>query len=156
MSTSNRVSHVIPQTVIDQVAEKLKECTIALEPYLTGLTEEERQQLFKMGNKTVATVQKVQSYIETNPEFIPSYMNKDEFAKDVKVVTQLTPLQNVAYQLASDLDDTRMLAGSEAVAEALIYYGSVREAAKRGITQSKPIYEELSERFTQRNKPKPE
>lgn len=47
MSTSNRVSHVIPQTVIDQVAEKLKECTIALEPYLTGLTEEERQDFLK-------------------------------------------------------------------------------------------------------------
>lgn len=107
-----------------------------------------------MGNKTVATVQKVESYIETNPEFIPSYMNKDEFAKDIKVVTQLTPLQNVAYQLASDLR-YKNASGSEAVAEALIYYGSLeRSCQKRDSAVETYLYEELSERFTQRNKPK--
>ncbi|MGV9004656.1 hypothetical protein [Flavobacterium sp.] len=154
MSISNRMSEVIPQAVIDDVITKLTDCRTALEPYVMGLTEEERQTLFKMGDKTVATVQKVQSYIITNPELMPTYMNKVEFAKDVTVVTQLTPLQNMAYQLASDLDDTRMLAGSEALAEALIYYGSVKEAAKRGIPQAKPIYEELKERFTRRGTPK--
>lgn len=155
MSISNRVSEEIPQGVIDSVTDKLNSCRAELEPYVVGLTDEERQELFKMGNKTVATVQKVQSYLITNPELKPSYMNAVEFNKDVVVVTQLTPLQNMAYQLASDLDDTRMLAGSEALAEALIYYGSVKEASKRGIVQAKPIYDELSERFTQRNKPKP-
>lgn len=156
MDSSNRVSEEIPQAIIDSVTDKLNSCREELKPYMFGLTAEERQELFKMGNKTVATVQKVQSYIVTNPEFIPGYMQADEFTKDVVVVTQLTPLQNMAYQLASDLDDTRMLAGSEALAQALIYYGSVNEASKRGILQAKPIYDELRERFTQRNKPKPE
>lgn len=154
MSLSNRISEEIPAAVIADVAAKLKECRTALEPYLFGLTEKERQELFKMGNKTVATVQKVKSYTDTNPEFIPSYMQTNEFDKDAEVVNQLTPLHNVAFQLASDLDDTRMLAGSEALAEALIYYGSVREAATKGIPQAKPIYADLKERFSQRNKPK--
>jgi hypothetical protein len=156
MSISNRVSETIPQAVIDDVTQKLKECRIALEPYLTGITDQERQDLFKMGNKTVATVQKVQSYVETNPEFIPSYMQTAEFNKDVTLTSVLTPLHNVAFQLASDLDDTRMLAGSEALAEALIYYGAVREASNKGILQAKPIYDDLKERFTKRNRPKPE
>ena len=155
MSISNRVSEVIPDAVIIDVTKKLNECKIALEPYLIGLTEKERQDLFKMGNKTVATVQKVKSYTDTNPEFVPTYMQTAEFDKDATVVTQLTPIQNVAFQLASDLDDTRMLSGSEALAEALIYYGSVREAANRGIPQAKPIYADLKERFTKRNNPKP-
>jgi hypothetical protein len=154
MSISNRISEVIPDTVIIEVTKKLNDCRIALAPYLIGLTEKERQDLFKMGNKTVATVQKVKSYTDTNPEFVPTYMQTAEFDKDVAVVTQLTPMQNVAFQLASDLDDTRMLSGSEALAEALIYYGSVREAANRGIPQAKPIYADLKERFSQRNKPK--
>lgn len=153
MDSSNRVSEEIPQEIINEVTEKLTICRTLLEPYLFGLTAEERQELFKMGNKTVATVQKVQSYVVTNPEFVPGYMQTDEFTKDVVVVTQLTPLQNMAYQLASDLDDTRMLAGSEALAEALMYYSSVRDAARRGIPQSKPIYDELKERFTKRNRP---
>ena len=156
MSVSNRVNEVIPQEVIDDVTKKLNDCRVALAPYLLGLTEQERQDLFKMGNKTVATVQKVQSYVLTNPDFIPSYMQTAEFGKDVTVTSVLTPLHNVALQLASDMDDTRMLAGSEALSEALIYYGSVREASNRGIPQAKPIYDDLRQRFTKRNRPIPE
>lgn len=156
MSISNRISEEIPAAVIADVTTKLNDCRIALAPYLIGITEKERQELFKMGNKTVATVQKVKMYTNTNPEFIPSYMQTNEFDKDATVVAQLSPLHSVAFQLASDLDDTRMLAGSEALAEALIYYGAVREAANKGIVQAKPIYDELKERFTKRNTPKPE
>ncbi len=156
MSVSNRVNEVIPQAVLDEVTAKLNDCRLVLAPYLLGLTEQERQNLFKMGDKTVATVQKVLSYVKTNPEFAPSYMQTTEFEKDVTVASELTPLHNVALQLASDMDDTRMLAGSEALAEALIYYGSVREASKRGIPQAKPIYDDLRGRFTKRNRPIPE
>jgi hypothetical protein len=156
MSISNRVSEVIPEAVITEVTNKLNECRIALAPYLLGLTEQERQDLFKMGNKTIATVQKVQSYVQTNPDFIPSYMQTNEFEKDVAVASVLTPLHNVALQLASDMDDTRMLAGSEALAEALIYYGSVREASSRGIAQAKPIYDDLVQRFVKKRKKKDE
>ena len=156
MSTSNRISEEIPAAVIEDITRKLNDCRIALAPYLLGLTEKERQDLFKMGNKTVATVQKVESYVTTNPEFIPSYMQTGEFGKDVTITSQLTPLYNVAFQLASDMDDTRMLAGSEALAEALVYYGSVREAANRGVAQAKPIYDDLRARFTKRNRPTPE
>lgn len=39
-----------------------------------------------MGDKTVATVQKVKSYLE----FTPAYMDKGEFLKDEALVTGLT------------------------------------------------------------------
>jgi hypothetical protein len=52
-----------------------------------GLTVKERKTLFKLGKKTVSTVQKTKSYVDTNPEFIPFYMNKSEFLKNEKVVT---------------------------------------------------------------------
>lgn len=120
----------------------------ALVSYIFRETKKEHQKLFKMGNKTVATVQKVKSYTETNPEFIPSYMQTAEFDMDVEVVSQLSPMHNIAFQLASDMDDTRMLAGSEALGEAMFYYGSARETAKKGIPQAKPIYEDLRARFT--------
>ena len=152
MSTSNRISNVIPADVILEVTTKLNECKVALAPYLFALTEKERHDLFKMGDKTVATVQKVKSYIDTNPEFAPSYMQTAEFIKDEAVVTALTPLQNIALQLFTDIDDTRLLAGSEALSEAMFYYGSVREAANKGVTNAKPIYDDLSQRFSKKAK----
>jgi hypothetical protein len=148
MSTQNQISIEIPETVIVNVMQKLQECKAALAPYLQGLTAEERQSLFKMGNKTVATVQKTKSYVDTNPEFVPAYMNKEEFLKDEAVVSQLSPIANLATQLATDVEDTVMLSGSEALQMAMLYYGQVKEAQSRGIPTAKPIYEDLKERFT--------
>lgn len=152
MNAKNQISIEIPQAVIDTVTQKLQECKTALSPYLQGLTMEERISLFKMGDKTVATVQKTKSYVDTNPEFVPSYMDKDEFLKDEAVVTVLNPIVNLANQLAADVNDTIMLAGSEALQAVMLYYGQVKEANSKGIVTAKPIYEDLSQRFIKRGK----
>lgn len=147
MSTQNQISIEIPQTVINDVVTKLQECKQQLAPYLQGLTAEDRKKLFKLGDKTVATVIKTRDYITTNPQFIPVYMNVGEFNKDVTLLTQLTPIVNLATQLATDVDDSLMLAGSEALQSALLYYGQIKEAQHKGVATAKPIYEDLSERF---------
>lgn len=150
MSTKNQISVEIPATVIAEVNQKLQDCKTLLAPYLQGLTIDDRETLFKMGDKTVATVQKVKSYMETNPEFAPDYMDKIEFLRDEAVVTGLNPLGNLANQLASDIGDTVMLAGSEALKASMFYYGSTKEAASKGVATAKPIYEDLSQRFVRK------
>lgn len=147
MSAQNQINIEIPQAIIDEVVAKLQECKTALAPYLQGLTAKERQEFFKMGDKTVATVQKTKTYVDTNPEFVPSYMDKPSFLKDVAVVSQLHPIVNLATQLATDADDTLLLAGSEALQSAMLYYGQIREANSKGVPTAKPIYQDLSERF---------
>jgi hypothetical protein len=67
--------------------------------------------------------------------------------KDEQVVSALLPLHSIAYQLATDTDDTRLLTGSEALAEAMFYYGSSREAANIGVVHAKPIDDDLKARF---------
>ena len=154
MSTQNQINVEIPNEVIDSVTKKLSECKEELAPYMQGLTAEERRDLFKMGDKTVATVQKTQSYVETDPEFIPNYMDVREFNSDVTVVNQLKPIEDLVQQLGVDVSDTRMLAGSEALQQALFYYGQVREADSKGVPSSRAIYEDLQPRFSRkRNKP---
>lgn len=66
MSTKNQISVEITQTVIAEVTEKLQECRTLFAPFLQGLTSEEKETIFKMGDKTVATVQKVRDYTEIN------------------------------------------------------------------------------------------
>ncbi|PIF45399.1 hypothetical protein CLU96_2404 [Chryseobacterium sp. 52] len=150
MSTNNQISIEIPQNVLNDVSQKLQECKTLLAPYLQALTAEQRKALFKMGDKTVATVQKVKNYLETNPEFTPVYMDKTEFLKDEAVVTGLDPLGNLAHQLATDIEDTVMLAGSEALVASMLYYGATKEAASKGVATAKPVYEDLKQRFTKK------
>ncbi len=154
MSTKNQISVAIPATVTNSVQEKLQECRALLAPYLQALAPGEKASIFKMGDKTVATVQKVKDYVGTNPEFAPTYMDQPEFLKDEAVVTGLSPLRNLATQLASDLSDTITIAGNEALLASLLYYGTVKEASKKGVATATPIYEDLSKRFTRKNNKK--
>lgn len=150
MSSQNQLAISIPEETIATVLENLQECKNLLQPYLQALTAEERQSIFKMGDKTVATVLKTKDYVATNPQFVPSYMNAAEFVADANVVNQLSPIANLATQLTRNVEDTVMLAGSEALQQALLYYGQVKEAASKGVPSAEPIYNDLKQRFAKK------
>ena len=44
-----------------------------------------------------------------------------------------------------------MLAGSEALMAALLYYGRVKEAAAKGVASAIPIDDDLSKRFSRKS-----
>lgn len=150
MSQSNQVNMEIPQEVVDKVIENLNQIKSDLQPYMHALSNEDRQSLFKMGDKTLSTVLKTQSYTVTNPEFIPNYMDIAAFNQDIVVTNQLRPILDLANQIATDVSDTTMLAGSEALTQALMYYGQVREAESKKVESSRAIYEDLQPRFSRK------
>ena len=147
MATSNQIDIVIPASVITDVTTKLQEIKAAMAPYIFPLTVEQRETLPKMGDKTVAFVQKSLDYSDTNPEYAPGYFDKGELIDDLNATKALAPINGLAQQIASDINDTMMMAGSEAYTMSLVYYNSVKNAAKTGQASAKPIYDDLKERF---------
>ena len=85
-----------------------------------------------MSEKSIAFVNKVETYTNSNPEFAPAFMQVAEFEKDFLLVEELKPLLDICEQLCSNIDDTSMLVGNEAYVAALMYYNSVKMAAKTG------------------------
>ncbi|MDR0557268.1 MAG: hypothetical protein LBG43_05290 [Treponema sp.] len=61
----------------------------------------------------------------------------------------LWTLLNRVQQLEQTLDDTEMIAGSEAYQAALVFYKSVKMAAAQDIPGAKAVYAELKTRFPQ-------
>lgn len=151
---SNEISITIPKQVLDDVLASLTTARTKLAPYLQALTPDERQGILKMKDKSVAFVSSSLDYAESNPEFAPPYLDVPELKKDVKAVTDLNPIEQQAAQLLSLVDDTIMLAGSEAFTAALTYYNSVKTAAKRNVPGAKPIYDDLKVRFEKTSKKK--
>jgi len=121
-------------------------------PVLINLTEEERQTLAKMGDKSVAFVSKNLEYAKQNPHVVPSFLDMPEFEKDVNAVADLSKILKPLRQLVEKLDDTTMQSGSEAYTAALIFYNAVKGAAKAGVPGMKTIYEDLKARFPGRGK----
>ncbi len=152
--TENIISIQIPESDVKQVVEYLGKIQEILKPYLIALLPDERQKMLKMGDKTVSFVEKTLDYVKSNPEFVPSYMNILEFEKDATAVKNLVSMQNPMVQLEQGINDTEMLAGSEAYTAALIYYNSVKQAAKNNVPNAAAIYDDLSKRFDKQGKKK--
>jgi hypothetical protein len=147
MSVENLISIEIPSEKIAKAQDAIKTLENLLREYLISLTAEDRKETPKLGDKNLPFVNKTLDYSVTNPEFVPPYMSVPELRKDIDAVIQLNQLYRPLLQLADQLSDTIMLAGSEAYGATLAYYNSVKQAAKMNVPGAKLIYEELSKRF---------
>jgi len=115
-------------------------------PFLLTLSKAERRKLFKMGDKSVAFVQNSLTAAQNNPEIFPPTFATAEFAKDVAITVVLSEIETLLAQLHSDVEDTLMAFGSEAINQGTDVYGYAKAAVKKkpGL---KPIVEQLGARF---------
>jgi hypothetical protein len=146
MTLTNEIS----VTINDEAMAKIKEglnLIYANLPKLFTLTNDQRHALPKMGDKTLAFVTKSIEYAKQNPDIVPKYLDMAEFDKDVKAVTRLFEVAAPLHKLLEELDDTMLMAGSEAYIASLAFYSALKTAIKSGQTGLKNIYDDLSTRF---------
>ena len=152
MNSSNAVSIEIPPAVLADIHALINQAGQLLQPYLIALTPVERRELPKMADKTLSFVSKSLQFAESNPEFAPAYLDIPALHIDVKSVQDLTSLEKPLEILASKLNDTIMVAGSEAYVAGLTYYQSTKVAAKRAVPGAMVIYDDLRVRFDKTKK----
>jgi hypothetical protein len=143
----NKHTQTIPSTVLAQAQEKIDEAKALLTPYLLALTPAERRELPKMGEKTIGFVEKAYDFAQKNPSLLPPYLDLGAFGADFADAHGLWTLLNSVQQLEEGIDDTEMIAGSEAYQAALVFYHAVKLAAEQDIPGAKAVYEELRPRF---------
>lgn len=152
---ADSISIQIPPEVLVQVLDLQSQINQLMAPYVIALTPDERHDLPKMAEKTVSFVSKALDYAESNPEFAPKYLDIKALQTDVKAVTDLTSVEQPVQNLFIQLNDTIMMSGSEAYIAALMYYNSVKAAARRNVPGAKAIYDDLKVRFEQARKKTP-
>ena len=150
---NNLVDATFPAEDQDWVLQTLKAVNERL-PFLIGLTPEQRQCLAKMGDKTVAFVEKALRAADLNPTLIPASVDVAGLRKDVELVRGLMPVLDVLTQLRERVDDTVTESGSEAFAVALEVYQHLKASGKNtGLDES---LKDMGQRFARRPRtPKP-
>jgi hypothetical protein len=115
-------------------------------PFLVNLTAEERKSMAKLGPNSLSFVQNALTAVLGRPGIFPASFDVNGFQRDFDLFAILTELTTLADSVRSQLDDTRMAVGSEAMASATQGYGYIKAAAKTepGL---KPVAEQLGERF---------
>ncbi|MCX7610738.1 MAG: hypothetical protein N2043_04005 [Ignavibacterium sp.] len=129
--------------LIQQIEQKL--------PFLINLTPEERHEIPKMGDKTVAFVQKALELAQQNPNLVPPYLDTNELKRDFELAIKLRTIFNAVSRLSEKISDTMLAAGSESYVAALSFYKSAKTAAKSNVPGSDIIVNELAQRFEKKS-----
>jgi hypothetical protein len=143
----NKHAIFIPADILAQVQNLVKQANALLLPYVTSLTPAERRTMAKMGEKTLSFVEKAHEFATQNTNLVPPFLDMAAFDTDFADAHNLWTVLLASQQLHENLDDTTMVAGGEAYQAALIFYNSVKMAARQDIPGAKAVYEELKKRF---------
>jgi hypothetical protein len=152
----NRHTERIPPEVLKEAQENIDRVNAILKPYLIILTPEERHDFPKMGRKSLEFGEKTLDYSRQYPQINPPYLDRPGFEEDMADAVGLRVLQTSAQQLADNIDDTSLIAGSEAYQAALLFYSAVKDAADHNVPGAKEVYNDLKTRFPGRKRKKKE
>lgn len=152
MAQRNRISATLSQQQVDNIKQAIETIKANL-PQTVQLTPQERKNLPKMGDKTVAFVNKALDYAKVNPNLVPPYLSVEEFEKDMQLVNQLNHILRPLHSLVEQLSDTAMLAGSESYSAASVFYQSVRTASEIEMPGTTNIFQDLQKRYPRKGRP---
>jgi hypothetical protein len=148
MSQENQISMTIPAETLAAITTNFSAVNALLANILLfNLTAEERKAMLVMGDKTLAFVQKSLEYAENNPALLPPYLDLAEAKKDFALAHDLYGVLQQVNTLQRAIEDTMMVAGSEAYNAALVFYNSVKGASRVNVPGSEAVYNDLQQRF---------
>lgn len=143
----NRIELNITEEEQIQVNEAIKVLEQVLMPKLFVLEKSERNELLRMGDKSVAFVDKCLEIARQDTALLDAFVDVPALEKDVAAITSLRALSFKVDRIASAIDDSKALAGHEAYNASLVVYSLMKNAAKMGHPGAKEKVAELKQRF---------
>lgn len=123
-------------------------------PFLVDLSADEIASLSKMGERGRPFVQEALTLAEQDDSFLPRSFDVNKMRKDVDLIESLPPIITAVSKLKELLDDTYILAGSNAFLAALEVYKSAQNHGK-GSALNESL-SNLGKRFNRKTKAKEE
>jgi hypothetical protein len=151
----NRISFKPAEQDLQEIRAAIQTLQTKLMPLLVSLQPEDRREMSKMGTKSVAFVARALEHAKANPAWCPAFLDLQEMEVDLAAVDLLESLQRPIAQLSDALDDSRVLAGSEAYRSSLLIYQAAKAAATLRQPGAGTVAEDLARQFANRAAAKP-
>ena len=146
MPNENRISVTITPAEKAAIIAAIADAAAKM-PFLIGLSADDRGDLPKMSDKSLAFDEKATNYMTTMPDLVPGFVKVAEVAKDRALRVELAAIARQINSLNDMVADTLMQVSSEIWMADLSFYQSVRQAAKRGVPGAQAAYDDMSTRF---------
>jgi hypothetical protein len=139
MDFPNVISTSIPEEVVDDILKGINEIDSKL-PGLLTLSKEQKDALPHMGEDTEPFLFMVLRKAQENPDLIPPGINLAEVEKDIDLIQTTNRILQPLKNLVQKLEDSSLLAGSEAYVPALFLYNAMKNASRYPKKQTKSIF----------------
>jgi hypothetical protein len=123
-----------------------------LEDYAAHLRSLDRRRLNGVGLKKQGFIERAYTLAEENTEFLPHWVTIEKFNDDHSHFVELRSLFDTNRQIQELLWNLIMQSADMVYTDALEFYASVREAAKRRIDAAESIHSELATSFESRGR----
>lgn len=136
---SNFISSTISQDQINEIISAIDRINAKL-PSLVSLTNEELSSLPKVSMQNIDFIHEVLDFADTYPDLVPSHIDVQEIRKDLRLIESISKILKPMKQLVKKLEDSALLAGSEAYIPSLAIYNSVKAGTTRSRTHHMTIH----------------
>lgn len=146
----NRITATLTEADRQAVLEAVQTIQTKL-PFLISLTPDERRELPKMGDKSVAFVRKSVELAQDGKDYLPGAFDSTEFQNDLALYDSLLPILQKVTKLHEMLEDTMTEIGSDLFVAALDHYAAAkRNGSTAGLDE---LMTALGKRFSRRSAP---
>lgn len=152
MST-NRISALLPQALIDQTKTTALELANLWQPHFITVDPAEREGMATMGPARAAVAKDAEEIVGADPKLMPNYKNASDFRVDLENARQLRPTLALLRNVVHELDTLLLVSETEAYETALAIYAHVTDAAQReGSATAKAAAEKMATHFANRGR----
>jgi hypothetical protein len=134
----------VPQATIDQLNEVLNQIKTLLDDYAQHLRALDRRRLNGVGVRKLGFIERAYELALENAEFLPHYLTIERFGTDIQYFVDFRALVDLTTQIREKLWNITIQSADIAYTDALEFYASVREAAKRRVDAAETLFAALS------------
>jgi len=134
----------VPQTLITMLNHDLGAIKEMLDSFSQHLRALDRMRLNGVGIKKLGFIDRAYEFALENGEFLPHYLTLDRFGTDYQYFMDFRSLTDIVSQIRELLWNITIQSADIAYTDALEFYASVREAAKRRVDAAETIHNDLS------------
>lgn len=151
MALENLISLSFNKQELETLDVHLKGIQEVLKGKMVNLTPDQRRQYGRIANQNKLIVNKAKTYMEQYPEWVPQFLDKEEFDKDYQAREQLEDRVNFMESISQQMVDTKTLLDHDNYSNALSFYRMMRFLAGENEPGAKTVYENMKELFKTAN-----
>jgi hypothetical protein len=137
----------LPADYIQSIYAGLIYMKSVLEEHAAHLRSLDRKRLNGVGIKKTGFIERALALATEDPEFLPHYLTLEKFQEDNVYFTSVNSLLDLTRQIEELFLNIAIEAADVLYTDALEFYASVREAAKRRVDPAETINAELAKFF---------